>query len=156
MTGSADGRRAVVAVHDDGPGVAADEGKRLFRPFHKSATEAAHSQPGVGLGLALSRRLAKALGGSLELSNPGEPGAEFRLELPLGYGRDGKAGTFCSRPRSRLAAPTASPAATVRLLARPFPSFGRPGAPLDPCPARAGRRAGRLGKASLSHPAGCG
>lgn len=83
VSGSADGRRAAVAVRDDGPGVAAEEGKRLFRPFHKSATEAAHTQPGVGLGLALSRRLAKALGGGLELSNPGEPGAEFRLELPL-------------------------------------------------------------------------
>jgi signal transduction histidine kinase len=82
--GSAAGRRAVVTVHDDGPGVPAGEGRRLFRPFHKSATEAAHSQPGVGLGLALSRRLAKALGGSLELANPGQPGAEFRLELPLG------------------------------------------------------------------------
>ena len=84
VTGSANGRRAAVAVRDDGPGVAAEEGKRLFRPFHKSATEAAHTQPGVGLGLALSRRLAKALGGRLELANPGESGAEFRLELPLG------------------------------------------------------------------------
>jgi len=84
VTGRADGRRASVSVRDDGPGVAAEEGKRLFRPFHKSATEAAHTQPGVGLGLALSRRLAKALGGGLKLANPGEPGAEFRLELPLG------------------------------------------------------------------------
>lgn len=84
VSGSAKGRRAVVAVRDDGPGVAAEEGKRLFRPFHKSATEAAHTQPGVGLGLALSRRLAKALGGGLKLANPGESGAEFRLELPMG------------------------------------------------------------------------
>jgi len=84
IRGGAEGRRAVVTVRDDGPGVPASEGRRLFRPFHKSATEAAHSQPGVGLGLALSRRLAKALGGSLQLTNPGEPGAEFRLELPLG------------------------------------------------------------------------
>ncbi|MFZ4596381.1 MAG: ATP-binding protein [Verrucomicrobiaceae bacterium] len=51
-------------------------------PFEKSATEAAHSAPGVGLGLALCRRLARELGGDLVLeSNAG--GACFRLTLPL-------------------------------------------------------------------------
>jgi signal transduction histidine kinase len=83
VSGCARDKRAAVTVRDEGPGVPAEEGTRLFRPFHKSATEAAHSQPGVGLGLALSRRLARALGGGLVLANPGSPGAEFRLELPL-------------------------------------------------------------------------
>ena len=41
--------------------------RRLFRPFSKSAHDAAQSAPGVGLGLALSRRLARALGGDLRL-----------------------------------------------------------------------------------------
>ena len=36
--------------------------RRLFRPFSKSALDAAHSAPGVGLGLALSRRLARGPG----------------------------------------------------------------------------------------------
>ncbi len=76
----ADGR-LVVTVRDPGPGVAAHEAARMFRPFHKSAAEAAATKPGVGLGLALSRRLARALGGELALANPGQPGAEFRLVL---------------------------------------------------------------------------
>ena len=38
---------------------------KLFRPFSKSAQEAANSAPGIGLGLALSRRLARDMGGNL-------------------------------------------------------------------------------------------
>ena len=44
--------------------------------------EAANSAPGVGLGLALSRRLAIDLGGKLELQSPADGGAAFVLTLP--------------------------------------------------------------------------
>ncbi|NWK54025.1 HAMP domain-containing histidine kinase [Verrucomicrobiaceae bacterium N1E253] len=67
-------------VCDEGPGVDRSEHRRLFRAFHKSAKEAAHSKPGVGLGLALSRRLARALGGDLVIV-PRERGACFELRL---------------------------------------------------------------------------
>ncbi len=58
-----------IAFHvcDQGPGIAKSEHRKLFRAFHKSAQEAAHSKPGVGLGLALCRRLARALGGDLRI-----------------------------------------------------------------------------------------
>ena len=69
-------------VSDEGRGIAANERKRLFRAFHKSAQDAAYSQPGVGLGLALCRRLARALGGELQLAKGGEKGARFLLTLP--------------------------------------------------------------------------
>ena len=49
------------------PASPAPRPKRLFQPFTKSAHEAANSAPGIGLGLALSRRLARDLGGSLRL-----------------------------------------------------------------------------------------
>ncbi len=68
---------------DSGPGIAAGERRRLFRPFHKSAEDAANSKPGVGLGLALSRRLARALGGELVLLPSNGSGAVFRLALPM-------------------------------------------------------------------------
>ncbi len=71
----------IFEVSDEGKGVKLGEQKRLFRAFHKSAREAAHSKPGVGLGLALSRRLAKALGGNLTLTRP-KKGASFHLILP--------------------------------------------------------------------------
>jgi signal transduction histidine kinase len=76
------GRNVLLRVRDNGRGVAAGEARRLFRPFARSAREAAESVPGVGLGLALSRRLARQLGGDLRLENPGKPGASFLLTLP--------------------------------------------------------------------------
>ena len=66
---------------DHGPGVSPHEAKRLFRPFSKSAKDAANSAPGVGLGLALCRRLAGDLGGKLEVERA-EDGAVFALTLP--------------------------------------------------------------------------
>jgi signal transduction histidine kinase len=55
----------------------------LFRPFSKSANDAAQSAPGVGLGLALSRRLARSLGGDLRLEENGPLGASFTLTIPF-------------------------------------------------------------------------
>lgn len=74
------GRQIIFSLRDFGPGVSQKEQRKLFRPFHKSATEAAHSKPGVGLGLALSRRLAKALGGNLTYE-AASPGSRFLLTL---------------------------------------------------------------------------
>ena len=80
------GRWVELRVCDTGPGIARGERSRLFRPFHKSADEAANSKPGVGLGLALCHRLAKALGGRLTLEQNGaqSAGACFVLRLPAG------------------------------------------------------------------------
>jgi anti-sigma regulatory factor (Ser/Thr protein kinase) len=73
-----------ILVTDHGPGIAPAEMSRIFRAFHKSAREAAESQPGVGLGLALSRRLAREQGGGLTCQTPPphSPGACFILQLP--------------------------------------------------------------------------
>ena len=77
------GRRAVVRVHDHGPGIEPRERRRIFRSFHRSAARAAGSAPGVGLGLALSRRLARQMGGDLRLI-ASEEGASFELWLQPG------------------------------------------------------------------------
>lgn len=63
-------RDNTLTVTDTGPGVAADVRKRLFAAFAKSAQDAAASAPGVGLGLALSRRLARAMRGDLTFQAP--------------------------------------------------------------------------------------
>ena len=78
----ADARHVDIRVIDHGPGIPLAERRRIFRAFHKSAREAAESRPGVGLGLALSRRLAKSLGGGLECADCAR-GACFVLRLPL-------------------------------------------------------------------------
>jgi K+-sensing histidine kinase KdpD len=72
-----------LSVRDFGPGVSAHQARHLFRPFCKSADEAARSAPGVGLGLALCRRLAQDLGGQLTWKQDGQAGACFVLRLPI-------------------------------------------------------------------------
>jgi PAS domain S-box-containing protein len=73
--------RLRIKVTDTGPGIAEDAVERLFVPFERLATE--RSIEGTGLGLPLSKRLAEAMGGTLELvSTPGQ-GSTFWVELPL-------------------------------------------------------------------------
>jgi signal transduction histidine kinase len=76
------GSRISFRVRDYGAGVSPEARRTLFRPFGKAATGPSASVPGVGLGLALSRRLARHLGGSLEHAELRGPGACFVLELP--------------------------------------------------------------------------
>ena len=59
------GDHVELLLRDHGPGIAAEQRRVLFQPFRKSARDAAHSAPGVGLGLALCRRLARDMGGEL-------------------------------------------------------------------------------------------
>jgi len=76
-------RFVVLQLTDHGPGVPPDARRRIFRPFHKSAARAAVTAPGVGLGLALSRRLARSQGGDLRLAEEGERGEGAVFELLL-------------------------------------------------------------------------
>lgn len=71
-----------VSVLDRGPGVQGEARAKLFRYFSKTDHEAAVTAPGIGLGLALSRRIARDLGGKLEYRDREGGGAEFVLELP--------------------------------------------------------------------------
>ncbi|MBN1342186.1 MAG: HAMP domain-containing histidine kinase [Phycisphaerae bacterium] len=72
----------VLAVVDHGPGVREQDVRRIFQPFFKSASEAAESAPGVGLGLSLARRLARSAGGDLRVGRADGGGARFELWLP--------------------------------------------------------------------------
>ena len=66
-----------VEVADDGPGIDAGQVDRVFRTFHSTKSK------GVGLGLAISRRIVESHGGRLEAIAI-RPGACFRLQLPIG------------------------------------------------------------------------
>jgi signal transduction histidine kinase len=80
---SSDGASARLRVRDHGPGLSDTARRRLFRPFSKSDREAADSAPGLGLGLALCRDLARAQGGDVALDQGVADGAAFVLTLPL-------------------------------------------------------------------------
>jgi signal transduction histidine kinase len=73
--------RIELSVRDHGPGIDAAEREAIFEPFSKARAHASGTQPGVGLGLALSRRLAQQLGGTLWVE-AAEPGARFVLTVP--------------------------------------------------------------------------
>lgn len=75
------GGDVVLSVRDHGPGVPDGEAASVFRPFTRGSGHAHGSTPGLGLGLAICRSLAKELGGDLRLVRVAE-GAEFALRLP--------------------------------------------------------------------------
>lgn len=75
---SLEGDRAVLAVEDTGPGVAADDQPHVFDRFYRAEGGAAF---GSGIGLAIARELAELMGGSITLVS--EPGATcFTIVLP--------------------------------------------------------------------------
>ena len=66
---------------DRGPGVAPDETELVFEAFERGVERKDDAKPGLGLGLALSRALAREMGGDLTLVTHDAPGATFRLTL---------------------------------------------------------------------------
>ncbi|MFO1030896.1 MAG: HAMP domain-containing sensor histidine kinase [Planctomycetota bacterium] len=78
-----DAAGVVWTVRDHGPGVPPALRERIFAPFDRGAVAASSNEvPGVGLGLALARGLARDLGGDLVLAADSGPGARFVLRLP--------------------------------------------------------------------------
>ncbi len=77
-------RALTIRFADHGKGMEEEAKKTLFRPFSRSAGATSTRKPGVGLGLALSRDLARSIGGELTLENSSEKGTTFLLTLPLG------------------------------------------------------------------------
>jgi signal transduction histidine kinase len=81
---SAGDRRIIYGVEDEGPGVPSDDVERIFDIY---VTKPGEESRGLGLGLPLSRRLARLLGGELHaVSRPGKGGC-FVLEVPAATGK---------------------------------------------------------------------
>jgi signal transduction histidine kinase len=77
---------AQVAVHveDTGPGIPEARQEHVFEPFVQLDRTLTQSHGGLGLGLAISRDLARGMGGDLVLDVTSESGARFILTLPRG------------------------------------------------------------------------
>ncbi|MHB8693550.1 MAG: hybrid sensor histidine kinase/response regulator [Solirubrobacteraceae bacterium] len=74
------GGRVSITVADDGPGIAASNLARLFTPFERLGAEQTTIE-GTGLGLALSKRMIEAMGGTVSVESEPGKGAAFTLEL---------------------------------------------------------------------------
>ena len=70
-----------IVVRDTGKGIAADDLKRLFQPFVQVDNTSTRSHDGAGLGLVITRRLARAMGGNVVAESELGKGSTFTLYL---------------------------------------------------------------------------
>jgi PAS domain S-box-containing protein len=76
--------RIAIAVADDGPGIPEAHHEAIFEPFVQVGRSLRNPTEGVGLGLAISRDLARGMGGDLTVRSVAGEGATFTLTLPAG------------------------------------------------------------------------
>jgi len=74
------GDRAVLAIHDHGLGIPAEDQDRIFRRFERAASS--RNYAGIGLGLWIVKQIVEALGGTVTVDSRPELGATFTVELP--------------------------------------------------------------------------
>ena len=79
----AKGDLAILTVRDHGPGIPPDKLETIFDRYYQVNCKENPDNGGLGIGLAIARRLARVHGGNLTVRNHVKVGAEFVLELPL-------------------------------------------------------------------------
>ena len=107
----AGGGRFRLAVRDTGAGIRSEQIARLFQPFERLGAEQTAVE-GTGLGLALSRALATAMGGTIGMTSRVERGSTFWVELPLA----GEATVRAAEPPAVTAAPAVAPSTSGLVL----------------------------------------
>lgn len=96
VRGLAHGEQALLEIEDSGAGLAVDELEHIFEPYAQVEQHQDMARGGLGLGLALARRLIELHGGQIRASSPGPGlGSTFAVTLPL-----------CSAPIMRTATKT--------------------------------------------------
>ncbi|WP_083922898.1 ATP-binding protein [Neomegalonema perideroedes] len=96
--------RVIFEVGDTGPGMSQQQVESLFQPFAQLDSSSARKHEGAGLGLAISRKLARLLGGDIHVRSVVGVGSVFSIDLPLappGY-------AAASREEPEAAAPARS------------------------------------------------
>ena len=77
------GRNAEIAVADSGPGMTAEESRRIFERFYRTDAAEQSGNPGFGLGLAIAHEIARHHGGDVRVESRPGSGSRFTISLPL-------------------------------------------------------------------------
>ncbi len=77
------GQRGVVEVEDHGPGISQSELRHLFERFHRGDSSRARDTGGYGLGLAISKALIEAYGGTITPESTPGSGTRMKVSVPL-------------------------------------------------------------------------
>lgn len=77
-----DGDQVRFRVQDNGPGIPLEQQEAIFSPFVQLGRKLDHPQEGVGLGLAISKDLAQAMGGDIRVESAPGKGSTFWITLP--------------------------------------------------------------------------
>jgi two-component system sensor histidine kinase ResE len=72
----------MITVKDSGPGIPAEDISRIFERFYQVDKSRAHAE-GLGLGLAITKEIVEAHGGSVSVESQVGHGAKFRVRLPF-------------------------------------------------------------------------
>jgi signal transduction histidine kinase len=78
------GDEVAVCVADSGIGIKAADMDKLFRPFSQIESGLQVTREGMGLGLAITKRLVEAMGGRIEVASAWGDGSRFTFTLPAG------------------------------------------------------------------------
>jgi PAS domain S-box-containing protein len=107
LTADGDADEAVIAVRDNGNGIAPEMVSRVFEMFVHVNAASETAQRGLGVGLALAKRIVERHGGTVEVRSEGlGKGSEFIVRLPVAAKRS-------RRRRTRSAQPAAQPEPAV-------------------------------------------
>jgi signal transduction histidine kinase len=74
-----------VSVADTGPGIAPDEANKIFDEFYQVRQSGEKKSRGVGLGLAISKKLVEMHGGKIWVETVVGKGSTFSFTVPLGH-----------------------------------------------------------------------
>ena len=101
MTAVPRGNAIAIEVEDTGPGIPMEKRESVFEPFVQLDRTLSQTREGLGLGLAISRDLARGMGGDLTVEEARSGGARFVVTLPIGdYESSAPVSPFTSENRA--------------------------------------------------------